>query len=237
MCSRQSGFFPSFHSRSPLALLGFLCLLALSGCREQAPWANSNPVAEVAPPAPQPSTSSLSPDQTVNNLSPAMAELAVNDMDPEAVCKKFLESLQSGNRIAAENLLTRTALQVTAKAGLVLEPLGGVDSRFEFLQPRFATIKNEIAYVDCVITEVEEGIENSFTVSWVVKKQNNAWKISGLLMELDEDRPMKLVSFENIHDVEDIKLRAAETLVDSALPDEQTRQANLPVSDESATRK
>jgi hypothetical protein len=127
-------------------------------------------------------------------------------------------------------------LQVTSKAGLVLEPLGGSQSRYEVFEPRYATIKNEVAYVDSQITDVEDGVETSFMVSWVVKKQNNGWRISGLLMELDEGRPMKLVSFENLQDVEDIKLRAAEMLVDASDADESTRSAKLTTLDESANR-
>jgi hypothetical protein len=168
------------------------------------------------------STTSVLPDNSASEVSPA----AIDESDPRAVCQRFLESLQSGNRIAAENLLTRKALQVTGKAGLVLEPLSGPNSQFDVREPQYATIKNEVAYVDCEITDLDEKSDSTFTVSWIVKKQNDHWRIAGLLMALEEGTPNKMFSFENPNDVEEIKLRAADDLMHSSSID-SNRQAEL----------
>lgn len=213
-------------------------LAIFAGCQKETPKSEQAQVeTPISSAIAKTTTTSVTPDRTETVESPATAELAVADSDPQTVCRKFLNALQMGNRIAAENLLTRAALQVTGKAGLVLEPLGGPQSRFEVMEPRYATIKNEIAYVDCQITDLDNGVETSFAVSWVVKKQNNGWRISGLLMELEEGRPIKLVSFENLQDVEDIKWRAAEAFADANPNDKTTRQANLPSAEDAAIRK
>ncbi len=160
-------------------------------------------------------TSVAAPSKLESETSPASSATAqpapIDESDARQVCQRFLELLQSGNRIAAENLLTRSALTVTGKAQLVLQPLGGSDCRFEIGEPNYATIKNEVAYVECEIIEGVGRPEDRFSVTWLVKKQNSVWRISGLLEDQEENGRTKLLSFENPHDVEEIKVRMGDT--------------------------
>lgn len=230
--------------RSCRTWLGLVCFAGLlqTGCGDNRPLANegSRPSMsarsgnESATKSVSPQTQSVLPDLQATETSPA----AFNDADPRAVCRRFLELLQSNNRIAAENLLTQTALQVTGKAGLVLEPLSGPNSQYDIGAPQYATIKNEIAYVDCQISDLDDKTVSSFSVSWIVKKQNSGWRIAGLVMDMEGDQPrQKMFSFENPQDVAEIKLRAVELWVDNTQTSDSERQANLSNADKESTIK
>lgn len=216
---------------SLLAVSGLLFALLTTGCgTEKREFVESNThIAEksVTPATKKPSTTSVAASKTETATSPAATdEIPAVDAEPEVVCRRFMELLKSGNRISAENLLTRTALTATSKAGLKLEPMGSPTAKYEMGTTRYATIKNELAQVDCIVVENVDGIDVRSPVTWLVRKQNLGWRISGLMVQLDPQRPMDLLSFENINDVQEIKRRASGEVLE-ALPDSdaETRQA------------
>lgn len=167
-------------------------------------------------------TTSVAPDKLTNLTSPAdkMTVEAI-DSTPEKVCRSFMDLLQSGDRIAAENLLTRTALSVTTRAGLQLEPMGGPKSEFKVNEVRFATLKNKLAQVECSIIDKSDGEVYEMDMAWLVRKHSTGWRISGVMLELEPGKSKDLLSFENEQDVMKIK-----TLAGADVVDEKSRQAN-----------
>jgi hypothetical protein len=211
--------------------LGICVLSMLAGCgNEQAELDGGHSVVTGTQSTPVPKktqTTTVTPSKTEVATSPAVAdEKPTADSTPAEVCQRFMELLQSGNRIAAENLLTRTALTATSKAGLVLEPMGGPASRVEMGATRYATIKNDLAQVVCEVVDQVDGDEQRVEVTWLVRKQNMGWRISGLLIELDPGQPKNLLSFENINDVEELKSMAANQVLTELNSEAETRQAN-----------
>lgn len=137
--------------------------------------------------------------------SPAKsADNEIDDLDPRMVCQRFMELLQSGNRTAAENYLTKKALALTGKAGLALEPIGAPNAPFELSEPVFNDLKNEVAYIDCRI--LEDDAAGATQLTWILKKQAVSWRISGLMMPAEKAGSLpRMVSLENSHDVEWMK--------------------------------
>jgi hypothetical protein len=207
-----------------------ICLASFTGCNtepEVAQQSNEPPgEAQVTPAVKKIPTTSVTPDKTEVATSPAAAanELPPTDADPAEICQRFMDLLKSGNRIAAENLLTRAALTTTSKAGLQLEPMGGPTATYEVKATRFATIENKLAQVDCEIVELVDGNEVRSQLTWLVRKQKMGWRVAGLLLSIEPDVPKDLLSFENIQDVEKIKNLAAREV----LGDPETRQAAAP---------
>lgn len=208
-------------------------LTSFSGCTTEPDIAqqSSEPTgeAQVTPAVKKVPTTSVTPDKTEVATSPAAAanELRSADTDPAAICQRFMDFLKSGNRIAAENLLTRAALTTTSKAGLQLEPMGGPTATYDVTATRFATIENKLAQVDCEIVETVEGAEIRTKLTWLVRKQNMGWRVAGLLLSIEPDDPKDLLSFENIQDVEKIKNLASREVIN----DSETRQAAAPKED------
>ena len=103
-------------------------------------------------------TNSVATSQMADATSPAADSNKVAvDATAKDVCEQFMQNLQSGNRIAAENLLTRVALMNTSKEGLVLEPMGGPNSKCNFGEVRYATNKQKLAQVDCTVVDSVDG--------------------------------------------------------------------------------
>ena len=167
-------------------------------------------------------TTSVAADKLTNLTSPAAAskKRLTADSTPKEVCQSFMSLLQSGDRIAAENLLTRTALTVTTRAGLQLEPMGGPTSVFKVNDVLYATTKKKLAQVECTIVDKVGNEKYEMDMAWLVRKHSTGWRISGVLLELDPGKAKDLLSFENVQDVTRIKGLAGADVVD-----DQSRQA------------
>jgi hypothetical protein len=126
----------------------------------------------------------------------------IDDFDPLQVCQRFMELLQSGNRLGAENFLTKKALVLTGKAGLVLEPIVSQNAPFVLAQPAFNNLKNEVAYIDCQVDDDSQG-SGATQLTWILKKQTSSWRISGLMIPTEKKGGgARMVSLENAQDVE-----------------------------------
>ncbi|MFK7770337.1 MAG: hypothetical protein AB8B55_24210 [Mariniblastus sp.] len=200
-----------------------ICLAGFQGCSNSSPEvADSKKSTETA--APSNETTTVAAVKSSDAASPATAASATPPVDakPEEVCIRFMNLLQSGNRIAAENLLTRTALITTTKEGLKLQPMGGPTAIYKFTDVRFATSKQKLAQVTYTITD-KVGTETfEMPITWLARKQSKGWRISGVILELDEGAGPDLLSFENVADVGKIKMAAGEEIAGAA----ETRQAD-----------
>ena len=216
---------PQLKNANLLLLLTIVCTL-LSGCdRTYVADEGSSKTEEsqsTLPSQDKPQTSSVSADKLTNVASPATASALVSeDATPEGVCRKFMALIKSEKRVEAENLLTRMALAVTTKAGLQLEPMGGPNSVYTVNDVRYATNKKRLAQVECCVADNIDGEKVKMDLTWLVRKQSNGWRISGVMLEMTPGSEKDLLSFENIHDVTKIK-----SLADADVLNEDSRQAN-----------
>ncbi len=217
-------------SRPPEAVfcMALTALLLFSGCgpKSEEPEKDQETAAQtqITPSVTKQQIKSVVPTRSEVMRSPADAvdKLPEEKASPQEVCQRFMELLRSGNRVTAENLLTRAALTATSKAGLQLEPMGGPTAVFEMGGTRFATIKEELAHVDCEIVEQINGQEVRSEITWMMRKQRQGWRVAGLLVEMETGQSKDLLSFENETDVERIKGLAAADLPDS----QESRQAD-----------
>lgn len=208
-----------------------LAVLAFSvGCRETETVVDKQDGAVVAAAKPikrvEPTHSVVA--EPVMTSSPAAKSLSQDPAtaSPESVCEAFIHRLQHGDRIGAENLLTRAALTTTQRANLTLEPICGRDAT---ITTRPAGSKHQgkrAAQVECIIAETIDGEETTFSTTWQVGNQTKkGWRVSGMLVPLDESNRMQLLSFESIDDVATIKLLAAgEAIADDATPSRRRSQ-------------
>ena len=218
-----------FHKLQLEILAGFACLslaVIFAGCSGSVAE-NSPEKSKEATPAlvAQPSaTSSVAAVKSGDVSSPANSPNALPPVEasPEDVCVRFMNLLQAGNRIAAEHLLTRTALITTTKEGLKLQPMGGPTAEYKFDAVRYATSKNQLAQVSYIVCDSVDGEDFEVPITWLVRKQTKGWRISGIILEL-EDGVIDLLSFENMADVVKLKMAASEEAVADTT---DTRQAD-----------
>ncbi len=182
-----------------------VAVMAAGGCGSDRPLESSgtdvvDPV-RVARTDDAPKTNSVTPASTEVESSPASVSLLPDrNAGPGEVCETFLKLLKAGDRLAAEQLLTRTALSVTSKADLQLEPPGSENAVYDVGSIRYATTLNKIAQVDCLVKETTDGTPETTTVTWLVRLQTEGWRISGIVLAGD-DNIQDLLSFENADDV------------------------------------
>ena len=204
-----------------LVVLTLIGLTAQLGCDKGTPE-----------PAPTTSNSEEKKDETTSvqpsqSLSPSPTKLVAADdqnnklkagfdQTPRGTCEAFMTLLQDGNRIAAENLLTRTSIANITKAGLILEPMGGPQSTCKIGQIQYATTKQELAHVPCQITELVDGKTETMSVSWQVRKYGKAWRIAGVILETEAGKAPDLLSFENYVDVAKLQSMAGTDVINEA---------------------
>ena len=153
---------------------------------------------------------SVAASPATNEVSPAniqaKPELEANfDQSPERLCQHFMELLQNNESIKAETLLTRISQMQTTKEELELKAIGGPNAKFSIGQVRYATQKRELAQVDCKVADTSSEDPFEMEMTWLVKRNKKSWRISGVMLQLEKDAKMDLLSFENLADVRHIK--------------------------------
>ena len=212
------------------ALLAF-SFLVVTGCNKKDADPNPTSDSDVSSvnDLPDSRTTSVAATKSTNLTSPAVSAntMPPPEAPPEAVCQQFMKLLQSGNRIQAENLFTMSALTTTTKAGLKLEPMGGPTSTFRIGDVRYATNRKRLAQVDCIISDKDEnGNSVEVEVTWQLHKLSKGFRISGVMLQLDDGKAKDLLSLENAYDVAKLQSLAGADVLDTPEP----RQAKAKVS-------
>jgi hypothetical protein len=189
-------------------VLGTVVLIASAGCGESLPpvvTSTASPEAGSVSSVANDVTTSVEVSAVKSEVSPAtqVAELPDSDTSPEDVCRLFMKYLNTGQRVKAERLLTSVAFDTTAKAGLYLQPMGGVAAEVQIQPAVYVTNKQQLAHVGCKITETVDGNVIRDELTWMVRKSKSGWRIFGMLLTMDEGR-QDFLSLENAQDVDTI---------------------------------
>jgi len=203
------------------SLLVFAALLVLSGCQKPP----DSLVDELKEPD--------QPDSAVgNNDATTVAESIVTQVDisadasPQQVVERFLRALQEGDEQVVGGLLTTQARQATQQHNLVVRPPGTQSASF---QVGTSESVDGGAYVNCVWTEsVGGGVNESFEIIWVLRNQNDGWRIVGMATQvLPNERPTFL-NFEEPLEMLSKWRKIDDTM--SGRPSSQTRTATNPAN-------
>jgi hypothetical protein len=114
------------------------------------------------------------------------------------------------------------------RTGLVVQPIGSPDARFEVTRSEAVPGHDDAALVHSLWTEPSEGGEAAATyeVVWALSHEEAGWRISGMILQLDPSAPPLMVDFENGDDVLAKLQPPAEPAEETAVP----QQAQLPPS-------
>ncbi len=126
-------------------------------------------------------------------------------MQPEEIVREYLGLLQNDRAAEAEKHLSKVAALNFRQAGMTLQSPGSEAAKYEILKPKFATNLQRIAMVDCKITDTVDGSPQSSDISWIMKRDENYWRITGMAMSVDDGGKRRLLSFENLDDIHFIK--------------------------------
>jgi hypothetical protein len=171
------------------------------------------------------------PDSAVgDNDATTVAESIVTQVDisadasPQQVVERFLRALQDGDEQVVGGLLTTQARQATQQHNLVVRPPGTQSATF---QVGSSENVDGGAYVNCVWTEsVGGGVNESFEIIWVLRNQNDGWRIVGMATQVLPDERPTFLNFEEPLEMLSKWRKIDDTMSDR--PSGQTRTANNP---------
>jgi hypothetical protein len=174
--SRNQGWFVLIA----LAMIGFL------GCgKSDGPAGQSTP--------PQTTGTSAKPTEK--------AKAALTSLEaPAAACFEFLEAVRTGNDTKAAQMLSTTARAKVDAMNLGVTPPASDTAKFTL--GKVEHIGEDGARVESIWTEVDEdGQPQSDKAIWVLRQEQDGWKIVGVAAIIFENEPPLLLNFEDPEDM------------------------------------
>ncbi|MGH7139647.1 MAG: hypothetical protein ACREHD_28235 [Pirellulales bacterium] len=180
-----------------------------------------------------------SESQTARVDSPADREAAAQ------VVRDFLQAIKSGDETVSNDLLTPLARQKTAELDMAVAPMGSESARFEVGAVELPQEgEGELAHVASTWTDIDDdGREHTDEILWVLRREDEGWRIGGMATKVFEDQPALLLDFEDPVDMRrkqqlaeaELERRAREAVerpgADAAKEDDASEESAVPVAD------
>jgi hypothetical protein len=115
---------------------------------------------------------------------------------PEAVVNAFLEATRRGDHDLAAKLLSQKALEETTRVGLTVQPPGTPSMKYTIGAIEYPEDAPGGAYVQSTWVEEYEDGNEQFDVTWVLRKQDQGWRIVGMAAQMGEDELPYFLNFE-----------------------------------------
>ena len=130
------------------------------------------------------------------------ASTQVSAGQPAEAVAGFYQALRRGDDDAIEGLLTDKAREETARSGLAIQSQASASLEYTIGETDFVTEQLDGAHVMSLWSEPgSDGSLLSTQVVWVLRKQQNGWKISGMATPVEEGQLPLLFNFENPEDM------------------------------------
>jgi hypothetical protein len=121
---------------------------------------------------------------------------------PAGVVAQFYEALRRGDNTRIAGLLTDVARAETANSGLAIQSQASTSLEYAIGETDYVTEQLDGAHVMSLWSEPDgNGSLVSTQVVWVLRKQANGWKISGMATPVAEGQLPLLFNFENPEDM------------------------------------
>ncbi len=143
-------------------------------------------------------TASMSRTATTASTATTAAGAATDD--PAAAVAQFLEAVRTGNDERANGMLSATARKKMSQLGPGLTPPASDTARFKLGKVDYIT--HDGARVECTWTDLDEsGKPESRRSLWVVRHEDEGWRVVGVAATVFEGEPPLLLNFEDPEDV------------------------------------
>ncbi|HET6882370.1 MAG TPA: hypothetical protein VFI31_19550 [Pirellulales bacterium] len=119
------------------------------------------------------------------------------------VVRDFLQAIKVGDESVSNELLTPLARQKTAELDMAVAPMGSETASFTIGDVELpAEAAGELAHVASTWTDVDEdGQERTDEILWVLRREEEGWRIGGMATKIFEDEPPLLLDFEDPADM------------------------------------
>lgn len=120
---------------------------------------------------------------------------------PEQVVAVFLDGLRAGDKATTASLLTTKALAETSKRQLSVCPEASPHMQYQITAAEVLADNPNGAHVNVVWTEKYEDGDLSYEVVWVLRRQQEGWRVAGMAMELVPGLGLAFLNFEDPEDM------------------------------------
>jgi hypothetical protein len=119
---------------------------------------------------------------------------------PEAACREFLEAVRTGNDEKAAQMLSEVAREKAAALGRSVTPSASETARFTVGKVKL--VGEDGAQVESTWTDVDnEGQAHSDTAVWVLRREQQGWRIVGVAAMIFVGEPPLVLNFEDPDEV------------------------------------
>ncbi len=147
------------------------------------------------------------------------------DAKPDEVMTVFLEAVRAGDDEKAAGLLTPLARQKTAEMEMVVAPPGSDTAKFQVLEMEVIGAEAQVA-TDWTDLDTD-GRPHTDRIVWMMRKDTDGWRISGMATRVFIDRPPIVLNFEDPADMLQKQQQAEEEI---ARRDQQTPASTDPAA-------
>jgi hypothetical protein len=119
---------------------------------------------------------------------------------PEAACREFLDAVRTGNDEKASLMLSSIAREKAAALGRSITPSASDTAKFSIGAVKL--IDNDGAQVDSTWTDIDNvGQAHSDYATWVLRKEQQGWRIAGVAATIFQGEPPLVLNFEDPDEV------------------------------------
>ena len=188
--------------------------------------------------ASQPPTAAAAPGAAAAASAPAAASAdsgtaAAADQDaPPGIVAQFYDALRKGSDVTIASLLTDKAREETSKSGLGIQSQASQSLTYEIRESEYVGDQMEGAHVRTMWMEPDANGQLVATeVIWVLRKQSNGWKISGMATPVVEGELPLLFNFEEPEDMLQKKAFVEQQLAQPAESQPATAESTGPATE------
>ena len=143
----------------------------------------------------------------------AKTVIAADSVSPDLAVRTFLEAVRTGDDKKAASMLTPTARKKTAERDLTVAPPGSATAQFNVGDVEYVTPEKDGAHVASAWTDVDlEGKPNTNQIVWVLRKEDEGWRIAGMAIKLLEGELPLILNFEDPDDMMEKQKKASEEI-------------------------
>jgi hypothetical protein len=114
----------------------------------------------------------------------------------------FLNALRSGDSPTTESLLTAKARQELGKHQLSVDVQSAPSATYQVQPAEMLRDNPSGAHVRSVWTEkFDDGTSEPYEIVWVLRRQNEGWRVVGMAMQLIPGEKEQFLDFENPADM------------------------------------
>ncbi len=130
----------------------------------------------------------------------------VKEETPDKTVVKFLEAARSGDQKRLAEFMSAAAREQTAKHSINFELESYQNASFEVGKFEFLTPEKDTAHVACKWTDRDaDGATFSHDVLWVLRKEDDGWRVAGMITRPFPDLPPVAFNYESFQELMEAK--------------------------------